>query len=196
MGMNQKVDEYFHQAKNWGEEMHELRRIILECGLQEEFKWGKPCYSFENKNLVIIQGFKKYLAILFLKGYLLKNNHNILVKTGENTVVGRQIRFNSISEILELEPLIKSHIFEAIEIEKSGLGDEQVEERKLVLVDELEKRLNLMPELKAAFEKLSPGRQKGYNMFISGSKQSKTRESRIEKCIPKILEGKGINEGN
>lgn len=191
--MNSQIDEFINKAKIWGVETRELRRVILECGLEEELKWAKPCYSFDNKNIVIIQGFKKYLALLFFKGYLLKNTQGILVKTGENTVVGRQIRFSSLQEIQDLETPINEIILEALEIEKTGLDIDLTQERKLELPEEFQKKLQEYPELNLAFEKLSPGRQKSHILQISSAKQSKTRESRIE-SIPFILKGKGFNE--
>lgn len=192
--MNSKVDEYLNKAPYWQDEMKQLQTILLDCGLTEELKWGKPCYAYKNSNLVIVQGFKAYLAVLFFKGVLLKDPEGILVKTGENTNVGRQIRFNNKEEILELAPTLKAYIFEAIEVEKAGLKVPRPKKTELVYPEEFQKKLDEFPALKTAFEALTPGRQRAYNIYFSQAKQSKTREARIEKYIPHILKEKGLND--
>src|ERR1700722_10518166 len=190
--LNPKVDAYFSKAEQWPEVMKKLRKILLDCGLTEELKWGKPCYAFQEGNVVIIQGFKAYCALLFFKGVLLKDPNGILVKTGENTRVGRQIRFTDVREVAKMESVLKAYIHQAIEVEKAGLKVEDEEQPKVALPEELQKKLKETPKLKTAFEALTPGRQRGYIFYFNGAKQSKTRESRIEKCAPKILKGKGL----
>ena len=191
--MNSKVDEHINQSKQWKDEMKALRTIILDCQLAEDFKWGKPCYSFQGKNIVIIQGFKDYFALLFFKGGLMKDSQNLLVKMGENTQAGRQMRFENVQDILDKKSIIKDYIFEAVEIEERG---EKVEIKREAtpVPEEFQIRLNDSPELKSAFESLTPGRQRAYLFHFSAPKQSKTRESRIEKSIPNILKGKGMND--
>jgi uncharacterized protein YdeI (YjbR/CyaY-like superfamily) len=191
--MNPKVDKYLERAK-WREETEQLRKILLDCPLIEELKWGKPCYTFQGANIVVIQGFKAFCALLFLKGVLLKDPDRILVKTGVNTIVGRQIRFTDVREIIKMEPVLKAYIHQAIEVEKAGLKVNLPNDTGSKMPEELQKRLNESSVLKAAFKALTPGRQRGYNFYISGAKQSKTRESRVEKCLPLILKGKGWNE--
>jgi uncharacterized protein YdeI (YjbR/CyaY-like superfamily) len=193
--MNSKVDSFIKKAKIWQEETEKLRTILIDCGLSEELKWGKPCYSFQQNNIAIIQGFKQYFALLFFKGVLLKDSQKILVKTGENTQIGRQVRFSSVQEISEMENTIKAYISEAIELEKAGLKVETKTSNTLVFPEEFQQKLDEIPALKIAFEALTPGRQRAYNIFFSQAKQAKTRELRIEKCIPDILKGKGLNEG-
>lgn len=190
--MNPKVEAYFSSAQQWAEVMKKLRKILLDCGLSEELKWGKPCYAFQEGNVVIIQGFKAYCALLFFKGVLLKDPNNILLKTGENTRVGRQIRFTDVREIAKMESVLKAYIHQAIDIEKAGLKVEDEEQPEVALPEEFQKKLKETPKLKAAFEALTPGRQRGYIFYFNGAKQSKTREARIEKCAPKILKGKGL----
>ena len=191
--MNPKVDVFLSKAKKWHEEMEKLRMIILDCGLTEELKWGKPAYTFQESNIVIIQGFKEYCALLFFKGVLLKDPNGILKKTGENTRVGRQVRFTSVREIVKMKPVLKSYIQQAIEVEKAGLKV-NIEENTDPIPEELENKLNEIPALKSAFNALTPGRQRGYILYFSAAKQSITRESRIEKCMPQILNGKGLND--
>lgn len=192
--MNPKVDEYLSKPKKWQEEFEKLRMIILDCQLTEELKWGKPCYAFQKSNIVIIQGFKEYCALLFFKGVLLNNPDGILKKTGENTRVGRQIRFTNVREIVEMEPILKAYIYEAIEVEKAGLKVDPKEKIELVFPEEFQKKLDEIPALKTAFEALTPGRQRAYNFYFSGAKQSKTREARVEKYMQQILNGKGLND--
>jgi uncharacterized protein YdeI (YjbR/CyaY-like superfamily) len=191
---NPKVDAYIERAKQWRQESEKLREIILDCGLTEDLKWGKPCYAVENGNVVIIQGFKEYCALLFFKGVLLNDPNGILVKVGENTRVGRQIRFTDMREILEMESILKAYIHHAIEVEKAGLKVELGEEDEQSIPEELESKFHEVPELKTAFDALTPGRQRAYILHFSAPKQSKTRESRIENCVPRILGGKGLND--
>jgi len=190
---NPKADAFFTEADQWQKEMKELRRIILDCGLTEELKWSKPCYSFEKGNVVIIQGFKAYCALLFFKGALLKDPNRILVKTGENTVVGRQIRFTDVREIVKKESVLKAYIKQAVEVEKSGLKVE-VEKAEVKIPEELQNIFNKNPAFKTAFEALTPGRQRGYIFYFKGAKQSQTREARIEKCMPLIFDGMGMQD--
>jgi uncharacterized protein YdeI (YjbR/CyaY-like superfamily) len=193
--MNPKVvDRFLDRAKNWKEEMKLLRKICLDCGLTEDFKWMHPCYTFKGKNIVLIHGFKEYCALLFHKGALLKDEENILVQQTENVQAARQIRFASEKEITEIEPTIKTYIYEAIEVEKLGLEVKMKNTSDFNVAPEFQKVLNEMPELKEAFEALTPGRQRGYLLYFSSAKQSKTRVSRIKKCIPKIIDGLGLND--
>ena len=192
--MNPKVDEYLGKIRNWQVESEKLRKIVLDCGLTEELKWGKPCYTYKNSNIVIIQGFKTYCALLFFKGVLLKDPNGILVKTGENTHVGRQARFTSAQEIIKKESILKSYIHEAVEAEKAGLKVPEKEKEELEYSEEFTKKLEEMPALKTAFKSLTPGRQRAYIFYFNQAKQAKTRESRIEKCMSKILAGKGLND--
>ena len=193
--MNPKVDAYFSNANlPWKEEMEKLRTIVLDCGLTEELKWGKPCYTFQNSNIVVIQGFKAYCALLFFKGVLLKDPNRILIKMGDNTHVGRQVRFNNVQEIMELEPALKAYIHEAVEVEKAGVKVPGQKKTELVFPEEFQNKLDEIPALKNAFEALTPGRQRAYIFYFSAPKQSKTRTSRIEKYIPQILNRKGLND--
>lgn len=190
--MNSKVDAYVAQARQWREVIEQLREVALDCGLTEEFKWSKPCYAFEGTNIVVIQGFKAYCALLFMKGYLLSDPENVLIKMGENTVVGRQIRFATAEEVIAMEPVLKAYIREAVAAEQSGL---KVEIDKMSPVpDEFKEQLEDDPGLKKAFEALTPGRRRAYLVYFSAPKQSKTRELRIEKCIDRIRNGKGLND--
>jgi len=192
--MNPKVDFFFHKAKQWQEEFEKLRMIVLECGLTEELKWGVPCYTFENSNIVLMHGFKEYCALLFHKGALLKDPVGILVQQTENVQAARQIRFTNVEEIDEMEHILKAYIQEAIEVEKAGLEVEFKETSEFKVPEEFQKKLDENPALKAAFEALTPGRQRGYLLYFSGAKQSKTREARIEKYMQHILDGKGLND--
>jgi len=192
--MNAKVDAFFGRAGQWREEMEALRAILLDCGLTEDLKWGKPCYAYEGGNVVVIQPFKEYFALLFFKGALLKDPDGILVKTGENTVAGRQIRFADLDEVLELEPKVRACVADAVEVEKAGLRVDVEANSELKLPEEFLSAMDDNPALKSAFEALTPGRQRGYGFFFSAAKQSKTRVSRIEKCIPDILAGKGMQD--
>ncbi|MDQ3192204.1 MAG: YdeI family protein [Bacteroidota bacterium] len=192
--MNPKVDFFFNKATKWQEEYGKLRTVILECGLTEELKWGVPCYNFQKNNIVLIHGFKEYCALLFHKGVLLKDENNLLIQQTENVQASRQIRFKNPEEIVEKEPILKAYIYEAIEVEKAGL---KVDFKKTVeynVPQEFQKRLEENKNLKIAFENLTPGRQRGYILYFSQAKQSKTRESRIEKYLEIILNGKGLDD--
>src|SRR5436190_4222165 len=180
--MNPKVDFFFSKAKKWKEELGKLRTIILDCGLTEELRWGKPCYTFQNSNIVLIHGFKEYCALLFMKGALLKDPKGILVQQTENVQAARQIRFTNIREVVKMEPILKAYIKEAIEVEKAGLEVNYKKTTEFKTPEECQNKLNHHPALKAAFKALTPGRQRGYLLYFSGAKQSKTRESRVEKC--------------
>ena len=193
-GMNPKVDAYLNKANKWREEFEKLRMIILDCGLAEELKWGKPCYMFQNSNIVIIQGFKEYCALMFFKGALLHNANGILVKIGENTQAARQIRFTNVREIAGMETILKACIYEAIEVEKAGLKVNLKKTAEFNVPSEFQNKLDENPVLKTAFDALTPGRQRAYILYFSSPKQSKTRESRVEKCIKQILVGKRLND--
>ena len=192
--MNSKVNDFLSRAKKWQEEMEKLRMLMLECGLTEELKWGKPCYSHQKNNVVIIQPFKDYFALLFVKGSLLNDAYGLLVKPGENTQGGRQIRMTNIGELSEREDTLKTYVYEAIEVEKAGLKVDFSKNTELVFSEEFQNKLDEIPELKSAFESLTPGRQRAYNLYFSQAKQSKTRLTRIEKHIGNILDGKGLND--
>jgi len=192
--MNPKVDVYLRNAKKWRKEMEKLRRILLGCQLTEELKWGKPCYMFQTSNVVVILPLKEYCALLFCKGALLKDAHGILVKAGENTQAARQIRFTHLREIVEKEAILKAFIQQATEAEKAGLKVNYKKITEFKIPEELQKKLDEIPALKTAFKALTPGRQRGYLLYFSAAKQSKTRESRVEKCRQQILNGKGLND--
>ena len=191
--MNEKVSAYIGKVKNWQVEMKALRAILIEFPLTEELKWGKPCYAFENSNIIIIQGFKEYCGLLFFKGALFKDAKGLLVKPGENTQGGRLLKFTSVQEINKLTTTIKSYIKEAIEIEKKGLKIEPIN-TELVLPEELLAQFKKSASFKKAFNALTPGRQRAYNMFFTAAKQAATRETRIEKYKGQIMSGKGIND--
>lgn len=191
--INSKIEEYLGKTK-WQKELEKLRRIILESPLTEEYKWGKPCYSLQKNNVVLIHDFKDYCAILFIKGSLLKDPEGILITQTENVQAGRQIRFTNAAEIDKLEPVLKAYIQEAIEVEKAGLQVDFKKTTEYEVPEEFQKKLEESPALKAAFEALTPGRQRGYLLYFSSAKQPKTREARVEKYIPQILNGKGIDD--
>jgi uncharacterized protein YdeI (YjbR/CyaY-like superfamily) len=191
--MNPKVDAYLSEPQKWQNESKKLRTIILGCGLTEELKWGKPCYTFRESNVVIIQGFKEYSALMFCKGALLKDAKGILQKPGESTQAARQIRFTTVGEIVAMEPTVKAYILEAIEAEKAGL-EVKFKRNPEPVPAELQNKLDEIPALKSAFGALTPGRQRGYILYFSAPKQSKTRESRVGKCMRQILKGKGLND--
>jgi uncharacterized protein YdeI (YjbR/CyaY-like superfamily) len=191
---NPKADGYFTKAKQWKAESEKLREMILEFRLTEELKWGKPCYSFDKGNVVLIHGFKGYCALLFFKGALLKDAKGVLIQQTENVQAARQIRFTNVKEIVGMESTLKAYIREAIEVEKSGLQVSYKKTSEFAVPKEFQKKLKTTPALKAAFESLTPGRQRGYILYFSAPKQSKTRESRIEKSAPLILSGKGLND--
>ncbi len=192
--MNPKVDFYFNKATKWQEEYERLRMIILDCQLTEELKWGCPCYTFQEKNIVLIHGFKEYCALLFFKGVLLNDANGILIQQTENVQVARQIRFTNLREIIELESVLKAYVYEAIEVEKAGLNVELKKVTEFAVSAEFQDKLNHIPALKTAFEALTPGRQRAYLLYFSAPKQSKTRESRVEKYMPQILSGKGLDD--
>jgi len=192
--MNPKVDAFLSKAERWREEMGKLRTIILGCGLTEEFKWMHPCYTFQDSNVVIIHGFKEYCAILFIKGALLKDARGILIQQTENVQAARQVRFTHVQEIVRLAPVLKAYIREAIQVEKAGLKVDYKKTSEFNMPEEFRKKLDAMPALKTAFEALTPGRQRGYLLYFSAAKQSQTRESRIEKCMDRIFDGKGLND--
>ncbi|MEC1431117.1 YdeI family protein [Bacillus subtilis] len=191
---NPKVDEFLSKAKKWKEEFEKLRTIILDCELTEDFKWMHPCYTYNNKNVVLIHGFKEYCALLFHKGALLQDTDGILIQQTENVQAARQIRFTNVQEINELENNLKAYIHEAIEVEKAGLKVEVNKNIELNIPEELQKKFDEIPALKIAFEALTPGRQRAYTLYFSQAKQSKTRESRVEKYVQKILDGKGLKD--
>lgn len=192
--MNPKVDFYFNKAEKWQEAIEQLRLIVLDCGLTEELKWGSPCYLFQKSNIVLIHVFKEYCALLFFKGALLNDTEGILVQQSENTQSSRQIRFTNALEIVEMKTVLKAYIYQAIEVEKAGLKVDFKTTAEFAVPEEFQSKLDHIPALKTAFEGLTPGRQKGYLLHFSGAKQSKTRESRVEKYIPKILSGKGLDD--
>lgn len=191
----EKVDKYIEKIKNWKEETILLREICLDCGLYEDFKWMHPCYTLKGKNIVLIHGFKEYCALLFHKGVLLDDTENILVQQTENVQSARQIRFTNQKQISDLKAVIKAYIFEAIEVEKSGLEVKKKKTSEYKMPEELDKAFENDSDFKTAFYNLTPGRQRGYLLHFSEAKQSKTRTSRIEKAKPKIFNGKGHNEG-
>jgi uncharacterized protein YdeI (YjbR/CyaY-like superfamily) len=191
--MNPGVNWFFSKATKWQQEYEILRMIVLDCGLTEELKWGCPCYTFQESNIVLIHGFKEYCALLFMKGALLSDTSKILVQQTENVQASRQIRFTSVHQINEMLPVLNAYIKEAIEVEKAGLKVAMKSIKEFNLPGEFQNLLEDMPELKTAFEKLTPGRQRGYLLYFSAPKQSKTREARIEKYLDKILQGKGLD---
>lgn len=192
--MNPKVDFFFDQAKQWHKEFEKLRAIALDTGLEEDLKWGCPCYTYRGKNIFLIHGFKEYCALLFFKGALLNDTNNILIQQSENVQAARQIRFTDLKEIAGLEKVIKTYLFEALEVEKSGIKVVMKETKQFEKPEEFQKKLDENAALKEAFETLTPGRQRAYLLHFSSAKQVKTRESRIEKYIPQILIGKGLND--
>ncbi|MBO6620812.1 MAG: YdeI/OmpD-associated family protein [Balneola sp.] len=192
--MNPKVDFFFNKNSKWQDEYELLRTIILDCGLTEELKWGKPCYTVNGNNVVLIHGFKDYCALLFHKGVLLNDAEDILVQQTKNVQSARQIRFTDVEQIYDMMAIIRSYIFEAVEVEKAGLEVPMKKTSDFEMAEEFREKLEAMPELKEAFKSLTPGRQRGYLLHFSGAKQSKTRTSRVEKCIPDIMEGKGLND--
>jgi uncharacterized protein YdeI (YjbR/CyaY-like superfamily) len=192
--MNPKVDFFFNKPDKWQQEVQQLRTIVLDCGLDEELKWGCPCYSYKQSNIVLIHVFKEYCALLFFKGALLNNTDGILIQQTENVQAARQARFTDIDQIKAQATILKAHIFEAIEVEKAGLKVELKKTTEFAVAEEFQHKLDELPVLKAAFEALTPGRQRAYLLHFSQPKQAKTREARVEKYIPQILEGKGITD--
>jgi uncharacterized protein YdeI (YjbR/CyaY-like superfamily) len=201
--MNPKVDFFFDKASKWQKEFEKLRTIVLDCGLTEELKWGNPCYTrptessgraFQDSNIVLIHGFKEYCALLFFKGALLNDANGILIQQTENVQSARQIRFTNVQEIVKMEPALKAYIYEAIEVEKAGLKVKLKKTSEYTIPEEFQNKLDKRPALKKAFEALTPGRQRAYIFHFSQPKQSKTREARVDKYIPQILKGKGLDD--
>jgi uncharacterized protein YdeI (YjbR/CyaY-like superfamily) len=191
---NPKVDFFFNKAEQWKQEFGKLRRIILDCGLTEELKWGVPCYTFEKKNIVLIHGFKEYCAILFVKGALLKDSEGILIQQTENVQAARQIRFTNARDIVEMETILKAYINESIQAEIAGLKVNYKKVTEFSMPEEFISKLEEVPGLQEAFEALTPGRQRAYILYFSAPKQSKTRAARVEKYMEQILNGKGLND--
>jgi len=191
---NSKTDTILSSAPKWQEETEKLTEILLDCGLTKEVKWKIPCFTFQKNNIVAIQGFKKYFALLFFKGLLLKDPNHILKKTGPNTHVGRQIRFTNVQEIVKAKTILKKYIQQAIEVEKSGVKVKPKNNKELQIPEEFQEKLDEMPHVKEAWESLTPGRQRGYIFYFSSAKNPETRESRIEKCIDLILDGVGLHD--
>jgi uncharacterized protein YdeI (YjbR/CyaY-like superfamily) len=192
--MNPKVDFVFKKAEKWREEFEKLRTIILGCGLSEELEWGQPCYTSRKRNIVLIHGFKEYCALLFFKGALLTDAKGILVQQTENVQAARQIRFTSAREIVKLKTVLKAYIHEAVEAENAGLKVKLKKTAEFMIPDEFQNKLDALPALQTAFDSLTPGRQRGYLLYFSSAKQSKTREARVEKHVQQILDGKGLDD--
>lgn len=192
--MNPKVDFFFDKATQWHKEYKQLRTIILDCGLQETLKWGQPCYMFEEKNIVLIHGFKEYCAVLFFKGALLNDPHGVLIQQTENVQAARQVRFTGSIEILDQARILKAYVYEAIEIEKAGLKVALKKTKEYTVPEEFKQQLDKMPALSTAFNALTPGRQRAYLLHFSSPKQSQTRQSRVERSIPRIMNGQGLND--
>jgi len=191
--MNPKVDFYFNKANNWQKELEKLRMIILDCGLTEELKWGVPCYTFQKSNIVLIHVFKEYCAVLFFKGALLSDDKGILIQQTKNVQTARQVRFTNIREVVKMESVLKAYIYEAIELEKAGIKV-KLKKGPGPVPAEFQKKLDKSAALKKSFKALTPGRQRGYILYFSAPKQSKTREARVEKSMKRILNGKGLND--
>ena len=191
---NPKVDGYLRKAKKWRKEFEKLRGVILGCELTEELKWGWQCYTFQNKNVVLIHGFNEYCALLFFKGALLKDPKGILIQQTENVQAARQIRFTDLREIVEMKPILKAYISQALEVEKAGLKVNLKKSTEFKIPEEFQRKLDEIPALKTAFAALTPGRQRGYILYFSAAKQSKTREARVEKWMRQILKGKGLDD--
>ena len=191
---NSKVDFYFEKAEKWKAELEQLRDIVLDCHLSEELKWGCPCYTFDGANIVLIHAFKEYFAFLFFKGALMKDPDKILIQQSKNVQAARQVRFRSVQDILAKKEILKKYIFEAAEIEKSGKKVNLKKVSEFEIAEELQNKFDSDPDFKKAFYTLTPGRQRGYLLHFSQPKQSKTREARVEKNMPRILEGKGLND--
>ncbi|WP_339866099.1 YdeI family protein [uncultured Algoriphagus sp.] len=194
MQKNPKVEFFFSKESKWQSEYDQLRNLVLDCGLTEELKWGVPCYTEKGANVVLIHGFKEYCALLFHKGALLSDSEGILIQQTENVQSARQIRFINLQEIIKMKSVLKRYIFEAVEVEKAGLKVELKKTKEYEIPEEFQSKLDANPELKTAFEALTPGRQRGYLLHFSTAKQAKTREARIEKVIPQIFEGKGLTD--
>ena len=192
--MNPKVDFFFDKATKWQEGYKQLRTIILDCGLTEELKWGVPCYTYQKKNIILIHGFKEYCAVLFMKGALLHDAKGILIQQTENVQSARQIRFTTVKEIVKLAPTLKAYVYEAIELEKAGVKVELKKTSEYAIPEEFQNKLDKNAALRKAFKALTPGRQRAYIFHFSQPKLSKTRVARVEKYIPQILDGKGIDD--
>ncbi|MCL5878467.1 MAG: YdeI family protein [Deltaproteobacteria bacterium] len=192
--MNPEVDVFLRKAKKWRKEFEKLRTIVLDCRLTEELKWRHPCYTYQDKNIVLIHGFKEYCALLFFKGALLRDKKGILIRQTENVQAARQIRFTDVRQIVEMEIMLKAYIKEAVEVEKAGLKVHLKETSEYKIPEEFRNKLDKNPALKTAFEALTPGRQRAYIFYFSSPKQAKTRESRVEKYMQQILKGKGLND--
>lgn len=192
--MNPKVDWYFNKAGKWQEEIERLRTVVLECGLTEELKWGCPCYTFQKSNIVLIHIFKEYCAFLFFKGALLNDANGLLIQQTQNVQAARQIRFTGVREIVKLKPTLKAYIHEAIRVEKAGLKVQLKKTTEFNMPEEFRNKLDEFPALKTAFRALTPGRQRAYLLYFSAAKQSKTRQARVEKYVPQILNGKGLDD--
>ena len=192
--MNPQVTGYIRKNKEWQQELEKLRTIVLDCGLTEEVKWGCPCYTFQESNIVLMHVFKEYCALLFFKGALLKDPNGILVQQTENVQSARQIRFTDAREIVEMASTLKAYICEAIEVERAGLKVELKKTAQFSVPEEFQNKLDANPELETAFYALTPGRQRAYLLYFAGAKQSKTRESRVVKCMQQILDGKGLDD--
>lgn len=192
--MNPNVDFYFEKAEKWQEALEQLRKIVLECELTEELKWGVPCYTFQKSNIVLIHDFKEYCALLFMKGALLDNSKGLLIQQTENVQAARQIRFTNLREIVDNKAILKAYIYEAIEVEKAGLKVELKKTTEYSIPEEFQQKLDESSSLKTAFEALTPGRQRAYLLHFAQPKQTKTREARVEKCIPQIMDGKGLDD--
>jgi uncharacterized protein YdeI (YjbR/CyaY-like superfamily) len=192
--MNPKVDGYLRKNKKWRQELQKLRTILLDCQLTEEVKWRVPCYTFQKSNVVLMHVFKEYCALLFFKGALLKDANGILIQQTKNTQAARQIRFTNVREIVEMKPVLKAYIYKAIEVEKAGLKVNFKKTTEFKIPEELQNKLDEIPALKTAFAALTPGRQRAYILYFSAAKQSKTRESRVEKYMRQILNGKGLDD--
>ena len=191
---NPKVDWYFNKAEKWQEEIKKLRTVVLDCPLTEELKWGVPCYTFQKSNIVLIHVFKEYCALLFVKGALLKDAQGILIQQTENVQAARQIRFTTVQEIVKMAPSLKAYIHEAIEVEKAGLKVNYKKATEYSVPEEFQNKLDRNSALREAFYALTPGRQRAYLFYFSQPKLSKTRESRVEKCMDLILDGMGLDD--
>lgn len=192
--MNAKVDTYFSQLTKWKPELEAMRQILLDCGMVEECKWRTPCYTYNNNNMIIIGGFKESCVMSFLKGVFMRDDHKLLASPGENSQTARLVRFTNVSQVIELEPILKTYIYEAIEIEKAGIKLDPAQKPELTLVDELLEMMSTNSDFKTAFENLTPGRQRAYNMHFTSAKQSETRTSRIQSYMSRIMNGKGMND--
>ena len=192
--MNPKVDWFFSKDTKWQKEYEKLRTIILDCGLTEELKWGCPCYTFQNTNIVLIHGFKEYCALLLFKGALLNDPNSILIQQTENVQSARQVRFTNVREIVKMDKVLKAYVYEAIEVEKAGLKVKLKKTPDFKIPEEFQKQLDKKPALKKAFDALTPGRQRAYIFYFAQAKQSKTREARVEKSMKQILNGKGLDD--